>query len=1628
MRSPVRLLSLPALLALSLPAAAADQAPQDDYDKPHDLILAVDISYSMVRHSPPTLSEGAWLPPSDPEGIRWDAVQFAIDVARPKDRIALVVFRGEPLVLTQFLDRSGFVTIGGDKRYDGKTGRELLKTIVADLQADEVKAARANLALVAEARKANPRFDPDRLPYVYPDLDQVASLRRYTPPDTKINDSIWDGTSIVFTLDAIQKRLLPPQATADRQGWVLLFTDGFETRPVLRDNTGKERPATAKEDEPHAYKYAQFKYVDEMMASLKDPAALDRVAEERVREFREKKVPIFTFGLGDDCFMPFLRRISEKSNPARVRIPGASHHAVNNVVMFEQIRQVAWELRQNWLTPPPRAGTDSFATPRVGIWHDLSLLLFLESQDPRAKRLAVAPAGVEVTAIRGKVEKPALTPLTSRSHYFYYLSPDSRVKEQVGIDGALRFEPRRPAGLAGDAQFRYYLGLRTEKPLFEYLQPAADAGYTPKDLIPFEVAFHPDDKGLFRARDFTVQATLVPAPEAGQTPRAYPGRGSPQDPLPLGLVMPAEQTFRHERIAGSPGFMLDEAPRGPRRRDLVGPFYVEVLIKGADGPLRGAERRLIRRTITIADYPELTVATPHIRLSNADEDAGRAAVPVALKMMTEPTGHVADLTAAVRPAAAAGGKDQLPAAAVAIAHGADRTPGGTLELYGRGGVYHVALPADKWAGLRLGENNSLAFQVRTPWAEAPVTVPITIVKERYRVSAPAVVLDFSGRDASGKKDLPVTLHTRLQTEERVFLSAERKWFVDEKTYREAETQTLEFKGDDNQVLQAEVTGLGGKGLLVKGGVAAGAVLPLAVTPKRAISAGRFKRTFYLIGPAVEPAAVTVEVVADQPGVVMAAASGGWVKGEGGRPQCLQELRLVGLAGTRVRRRFALYLQQSRAVVPSAPAADPLRLGEGEQERDRLEPKLVQGKDDPVDFLLQVPVKVVEGVYTTRLHLRRPGTAPGGGNAALPGADVPIQMQVVHYGTRTREMGPLSLKFPRRCGGVADAGTTLFTEVENAPVRWRVEPAPAAELQKEGRPGAVLPDGRLDVEDAAGPGRSLLGARPRDPLTSKAELPLRVLARCDRLAPGAYWGRLLFYAGEDDPRAEEGKPWPLEVQVIVPGRVVQAPPPVDGRARVGQEVERLVRVSCYGCEPGQGSWRPVNAEGVAAGDAQPITHLVKTEQDPRVPELMHYTYALKFTPERAGKNACLVTWEPFCAENEAETQHRATIEVNARGVIKLVPAQAPHKEKAAPAAGLPAVVFRNETVLVEAMVDPASLPAGDLQLQAVKQKDAGQQPVTITLQHKEGGLFVGEHQFDGIGEYLVRLAPRDDLTLELEPATVQVAFTLDASSSLGTILYGNGSLGRGQVVRVPRAVELVNKEGAACRWKARLRYPDSAAISHTIFNQGDLASTTSQNYDDTRHLQTSLFLDADEEQTEPGWLLAGTLDDDQTLTLGIESRLPEVAVNELYEAKARTTRHPALGGSNGMVVELQLEWRNAAGELLGQRTVLWPFAVSTADSYLVYYIIAGGVLGLLALALYVRHLLRRRKRRRSIVADEEGQDYLREPQQKPAAAPAKKGAAAATGGGQPAEEPAAPPPKRAEQRPGSGDEMLPDYLR
>src|SRR4051812_39280116 len=67
-----------------------------------DLVLAIDVSQSMVERW--KASDGSTRRPSDPGGIRWDGLQFVLDVARPGDRVALVLFRAQAEVITRRID------------------------------------------------------------------------------------------------------------------------------------------------------------------------------------------------------------------------------------------------------------------------------------------------------------------------------------------------------------------------------------------------------------------------------------------------------------------------------------------------------------------------------------------------------------------------------------------------------------------------------------------------------------------------------------------------------------------------------------------------------------------------------------------------------------------------------------------------------------------------------------------------------------------------------------------------------------------------------------------------------------------------------------------------------------------------------------------------------------------------------------------------------------------------------------------------------------------------------------------------------------------------------------------------------------------------------------------------------------------------------------------------------------------------------------------------------------------------------------------------------------------------------------------------------------------------------------
>ena len=264
------------LMLWSLAPGTARTAEPDTGDREYqNLVLAVDVSSSMYLD----LNRQA---ANDKEGMGWDGIQFVIDAARPKDRIALVLFAGDARIASWELDpRSpGFVQMDWKDGRSGKDGRTILKELVAQIQKQELGATQRIVEY------------------------NLTSLR---PGTSAWKIRLKEGTSVIKTLDLIKDEKLgllnPPSPT--RRTRVFLFTDGEERPPA----------------EKIGYEYIDtLQRLERELAQSKESSKFDAWVNEQVKDFRKHEVPIFTFALGSHCDDLLLRTIAERSQPeAQIR-------------------------------------------------------------------------------------------------------------------------------------------------------------------------------------------------------------------------------------------------------------------------------------------------------------------------------------------------------------------------------------------------------------------------------------------------------------------------------------------------------------------------------------------------------------------------------------------------------------------------------------------------------------------------------------------------------------------------------------------------------------------------------------------------------------------------------------------------------------------------------------------------------------------------------------------------------------------------------------------------------------------------------------------------------------------------------------------------------------------------------------------------------------------------------------------------------------------------------------------------------------------------------------------------------------------------------------------------------------
>src|SRR5262249_35224200 len=320
--------------------------------------------------------------------------------------------RAENVVVTRFLDPSGFVRLSARyPAFGGRTGRELLSELVAQLQRLEEKWAAEIEALERAGRQvAENQFRDYALPLLRGRAGATFRLAH--------------GTASLLTLRAIEKGLLPQLSPPPARAWVFLFTDGEE---VARGQEGEQYPLAA------------YDYV----ARRKGLAGkrLDEWVSPWVRAFRVKNVPVLTFALGETCDHALLQSVALQSTPSGPQSHrGASYSRRTNVGLLDDLRPIQWELREYWtreIGPDRRdKGQEIFTTPELGIWRDVGLLLYRlpEAAGKRARALAPLDAHMRTPPRAGGHDLPGLSPRKGRAYWYYALSPADPALAQLPAD------------------------------------------------------------------------------------------------------------------------------------------------------------------------------------------------------------------------------------------------------------------------------------------------------------------------------------------------------------------------------------------------------------------------------------------------------------------------------------------------------------------------------------------------------------------------------------------------------------------------------------------------------------------------------------------------------------------------------------------------------------------------------------------------------------------------------------------------------------------------------------------------------------------------------------------------------------------------------------------------------------------------------------------------------------------------------------------------------------------------------------------------------------------------------------------------------------------------------------------
>jgi hypothetical protein len=281
-----------------------------------DTVISVDMSLSLVGNP-----EATNLPPSDPQGLHWDGIDFIINSAGSGDRIGLQIFRFNSIMVSRLIDPSGMVhldreyTLANQKK---KTGRAWMLDLVHELREFE------------QTTKNGPPRNELEIPF-------VGKPFLFT-----------HGTSSLLALRALDK-LQVFKVDDNRENLLILFTDGMEefSYGFYQNDIAKFKSV---------YDVDFYGSVDELdFDAVKDLANIKNDAKQfakflnsRCSFLQQTRTPLIAFGLGANCDMKLLEGLASSSGFVRNK-SGKAIAVKSNIDLFDKMRDFQWDWSEKWV-------------------------------------------------------------------------------------------------------------------------------------------------------------------------------------------------------------------------------------------------------------------------------------------------------------------------------------------------------------------------------------------------------------------------------------------------------------------------------------------------------------------------------------------------------------------------------------------------------------------------------------------------------------------------------------------------------------------------------------------------------------------------------------------------------------------------------------------------------------------------------------------------------------------------------------------------------------------------------------------------------------------------------------------------------------------------------------------------------------------------------------------------------------------------------------------------------------------------------------------------------------------------------------------------------------------------------